>query len=1010
MEWHLAEQPAIACLEAMGYRFVPPEEHAALRDGENQVLFRPRLVEAIQRINGVSLADAQAAYADLLSVTDNERWLAILRGDFSRPVQGEATRRTLRVVDFADPANNRLTVTHQFRVKAERTRIPDVVVHLNGIPVVVIECKSPINHKDKTGEAFDQIRQYERDIPRLFLSNVFNIVTDGTNCLYGSTGSPSKFFAAWRDPWPRLASDFTDELSKGLWCLLEPPRLLDLIAHFVVFEKTEEGVVKKMCRYQQFRAVNKIVERVVENRHRQGLVWHTQGSGKSLTMAFAALKLKTHRTVESPELTNPNILVLTDRVDLHTQISGTFTACGLPNPTPVESIRDLRTLMDGRTDGLMALSTIFKFQGADEPVTNSANWIVMVDEAHRTQEKGLGVFLRKTLPDARFFGFTGTPIKKDADKRDTYANFGVVGEGYLDKYGIDDAVADGATVPIYYTGRKTDWHIDEAKIDILFDQWFADLPDDKLAELKKRGVTVADLVKHPKRIALIAYDIWAHFKEYARPDGFKAQVVAFDREAVILYKRALDAVIAADLADEDLAAGGMSAAEAQAMAADMSACVYSSSQEDGKPSEDAYTQSIRDDLVAHYLDDKAEIAVKKAFGRKGVRPDFLIVCDKLLTGFDAPAESVMYLDKPLKEHGLLQAIARTNRVADARKRNGLIVDYIGVSAHLDRALASYRADDVRNAMRDLDDLRNQLRAAHAAVLHMMKGVKRAGGRPGKDSLKAEFDQLVARLKPDETQWIEFRNKAREFIGLYEAVSPDPCVLEFTADLKWVALFLQYATQVIEKREAFDQRSYSRKIRDMLERHLDATGLSVTVKLRHITDPEFWEDFKVEGKTEDDLKTAAIRKTTELRKVVYERLGQNAHQYGKFSDRLRELLEKLEGAQLSWADTLKMAEDLAKDLEAEATAHEDAGMSQGAYGILQVLLAFDAGEGADGLAERIATLYEDDATAPRLWQEKEGLRRSLRQQVRGLAHEFGLGNLKEVSEQVEEFALKQFAKV
>jgi type I restriction enzyme R subunit len=292
----------------------------------------------------------------------------------------------------------------------------------------------------------------------------------------------------------------------------------------------------------------------------------------------------------------------------------------------------------------------------------------------------------------------------------------------------------------------------------------------------------------------------------------------------------------------------------------------------------------------------------------------------------------------------------------------------------------------------------------------MKGVKRAGGRIDKDTLKAEFDQLVARLKPDETQWFAFRDKAREFIGLYEAVSPDPCVLEFTADLKWVALFLQYATQVIEKREAFDQRSYSRKIRDMLDRHLDATGLSVTVKLRHITDPEFWEDFETEGKTEDDLKEAAIRKTTELRKVVYERLARNAQQYGKFSDRLRELLKKLDGAQLSWADKLKMAEDLAKDLEAEATAHKEAGLLEGAYGILQVLLAFDAGEGAERLAERIAALYGDDAAAPPLWQEKQGLRKSLRQQVRGLVHAFGLGNLKEVSEQVEEFALKHFAKV
>ncbi len=1001
MEWYLSEQPTLECLKSAGFVFVPPANHTALRDGDNQALFRPHLIAAIQRINGVSEADARAAYADLASVSDNEAWLLILRGNFSRTVQGKATRQTLRVLDFRKPENNLFTVTHQFRIKAEATRIADVVVHVNGIPVVVIECKSPINDKDKTGEAFEQIRQYERDIPRLFYSNCFNIVTDGTKCLYGATGSSSKFYAEWGDPWPRKETDFPDALSKGLWSLLEPSRLLDLIAHFIVFEKTDNGTIKKVCRYQQFRAVNKIVGRVVEAKHRRGLIWHTQGSGKSLTMVFAALKLKTHLTVTSPELTNPNIMVLTDRLDLHGQISGTFTACGLPNPVAVESIRDLRDLISKGTDGLTVLSTIFKFQGSDQPIPNSANWIVMVDECHRTQEKDLGAYLRKTMPEARFFGFTGTPIKKD--DKDTYANFGIVGEGYLDKYGIDDAVADGATVPIFYTGRKTDWHIDEAKIDILFDQWFADLPDDKLEEVKRRGVKITDLVKHPKRIDLIAYDIWTHFKAYARPDGFKAQIVAIDREAVILYKRALDRVIA-----EDQITQGVTVDEARARATAMSACVYSASQEDAKPSEDEYIEALRQDLRAQYLDRDAETAVKQAFGKKGESPEFLIVCDKLLTGFDAPNESVMYLDKPLKEHTLLQAIARTNRVADAKKRNGLIVDYIGVSSNLEEALASYRADDVRNAMRNLDDLRNQLRVAHAAVLQMMKGLRRDGGKLSKDSLKAEFDHLVDLLKTED-KWFEFRAKARDFIGLYEALSPDPSILEYTSDLKWVAIFLRYATQVFEKREAFDQNSYSRKIRDMLEQHLDATGLSITVKLRNITDPEFWDDFDVEGKAEDDLKTAAIRKTTELRKVVTERIGQNPHQYAKFSERLRELLERLDEAQLSWADKLKMAEELAKDLEAEATAHEGTGLSPGAYGILQVLRSFGAGDGAESLSTEIASLYGNDATAPPRWHEKEGLRKSLRQQVRAMVHSFGLGNLKEVSEQIEEFALKYFAR-
>ncbi len=997
-EWHFAERPTIEHLKAMGYGFVVPAEHASLREGENQVLFRPQLIDALMRINGIDRPSAEAAYGELAAISDNEAWLKVLRGDYARKVTGQDTRQTLRVINFLEPGNNQFTVTHQLRVKAENTRKPDVVVYVNGIPLVVIEAKSPLNVKDKSGEAFEQIRQYEQDIPRLFFSNVFNIVTDGALVLYGATGSGSKYFAEWRDPWPKLEGDFPDTLAKGLWCLLEPSRLLDLIAHYVVFEKTETGTIKKICRYQQFRAVNRIVERVIEGKHRQGLIWHTQGSGKSLTMVFAALKLKTHRTIQSERLTNPNILVLTDRVDLHSQISGTFVACGLPNPTAVESIRDLHALIRSGKDGHTALSTIFKFQGSKEAIANSENWIVMVDEAHRTQEKDLGAYLRATLPHARFFGFTGTPVKKD--DKNTYENFGVPGEGYLDKYGIDDAVADGATVPIYYTGRKTDWHIDEAKIDILFDTWFAELDDDKLNEIKKRGVQIEDLVKHPRRIDLIAYDIWTHFKQYARPDGFKAQIVAIDREAVILYKQALTKVIA-----EDLKAEGLEPAEALARADAMSACVYSINQEDSKPSEDAHKQAIRNELKAHYLDAEAEKLAKKAFGRKGDDPQFLIVCDKLLTGFDCPIESVMYLDKPLKEHGLLQAIARTNRVSDARKRNGLIVDYIGVSGHLEEALSSYRADDVKNAMRDLDDLRNQLRAAHSAVAVLMKPLKRKAS--DKDAIQSEYIAFL-NLLGTEDKWFDFKAKARSFIALYETLSPDPSVLEFTADLKWVANFLIFGTRRFEQRQAFDQMNYSEKIREMLEKHLEATGLSVTVKLRHITDPEFWEDFDPTGKTEEDLMTAAIRKTTELRKTVTERIDDSPHQYGKFSERLRQLLEKLESAQLSWSEKLKAAEELAKDITAEDAAHVEAGLSPGAYGILQILNGFTSGPEGEALAIRLEKLYTDPVTAPSGWWAKDGLRKSLRQQVRSMAHLAGLTQLREIPEEVEAYALKHFA--
>jgi type I restriction enzyme R subunit len=368
------------------------------------------------------------------------------------------------------------------------------------------------------------------------------------------------------------------------------------------------------------------------------------------------------------------------------------------------------------------LSTIFKFQGSKTAIPNSDNWIVLVDECHRTQEKDLGAYLQATLPDARFFGFTGTPIK--SDDKDTYARFSVQGEGYLDKYGIDDAVRDGATVPILYEGRKTDWSINAAELDILFDRWFVDLPDDKLKDLKSKGLTLATLAKHPERVRLIAVDIWEHFKQVCQPDGFKAQIVVVDREAVVLYRMAMAHVIAADLMK-----GGMGEADAKAKADAMIACVFSKSQEDNKPSEDPDVTALRAELEGWYLDDAAEKDAKKRFKAFGEEPSFLIVCDKLLTGFDAPIEAVMYLDKPLKEHGLLQAIARTNRTCSLKRPDGVeiekphgrIVDYIGVTNHLDEALASYRAEDVQNALNDISTLRADLREARARYMPVRSG-------------------------------------------------------------------------------------------------------------------------------------------------------------------------------------------------------------------------------------------------------------------------------------------------
>ncbi|MGD9664192.1 MAG: type I restriction endonuclease subunit R, partial [Novosphingobium sp.] len=1009
-EYRLAEKPALDTLAALGWQVLSPAQALAMREEENRVLLKPMLIDALRTINGIGAEDAEAIYNDLATLSDNEEWQRKLRGSYSRRLSGENRDSPIALIDFKNPSRNTFHVTNQFRVAAQRPRIPDIVLFVNGIPLVVIEAKSPLKGTATGDEAHEQIRQYERDIPRLFYPNAFNIITDGMKTEYGATGAPAQFYGPWPDAWPRTKNrdwrdDFPDALSKDLWCLCEPSRLLDLLAHFIVFETDPErgNKIKKICRYQQFRAVNKAVERVAAGEHRKGLIWHTQGSGKSLTMVFLALKLKTHLTLDAPSLANPNILVLTDRIDLDDQISRTFVACGLPNPTQCESVAALREAVNRGGNGQILLSTIFKFAGSKEAIPNSANWIVLVDECHRTQEKDLGAFLQATLPDAHFYGFTGTPIK--STDKDTYARFSVAGEGYLDKYGIDDAVRDGATVPILYEGRKADWAINEAEIDILFDRWFVDLPDDKREELKRKGLTLATIAKHPERIRLVAIDIWEHFKAVCQPDGFKAQIVAVDREAVILYRAALSAAIAADLER-----GGMEAGEAQIKADAMIACVYSKSQEDNKPSENPDIVALRAGLEAHYLDDAAEKDVKKRFKAFGQDPQFLIVCDKLLTGFDAPLEHVMYLDKPLKEHNLLQAIARTNRTCtiknpdggEIEKPNGRIVDYIGVTSHLDEALQSYRSEDVENAMRDIAILRNDLKEAHARY----RAQKRAMGLEGMEEKAAAYAAAKLAAQGQEDDWFDLQRLTRAFIKVYADLSPDPAILDFTAEVKWASAFLRLATQAIAKDESLDHKSYSAKIREMLETHVHVTGLSTTIRLRNITDPNFADDFATEGKAEPELQEAFVRKSAELRRVTRELVDKNPAQYGRFSERVLEIIRRFEEGQLAAADGLREFEGLSGDIETEQGAHAELGMDANAFSILRIIetIVPDVDHATlQDAAIAIGAIYADAAQTQPAFTHMDDYLRRLRRDVRRILTEHGIGETQTIREKVEDFA-------
>lgn len=1018
-EYTLAEKPCIEGLQALGYSWLHPSKNELARDGLNQVLLRDEFISAISEINNLDEDTARAVYLDMLNLTDNQQWLSLLRGNYSRHVPGSSTKQTIHLIDFRDVERNRFTVTNQLFVKAQSSRKPDVVVYVNGIPLVVIEAKNPVAVGDKVSQGFEQIKQYERDIPRLFYSNLFSVITDGVRTLYGTTGAPSEFWSVWKDPWPRNETEFASALDNALYCLLEPSRLLDMLAHFIVFETRSGKTVKKMCRYQQYRAVNKIVDRVVNGKHRQGLIWHTQGSGKSLTMVFTALKLKSHRTVSDPSLASPNILVVTDRIDLDDQIAKTFLACGLPNPRQMKSVRDLHSYVHSGTVGLTLLSTIFKFDGSRKPVENSSNWIVLVDECHRTQEKDLGAYLRATLPDAWFFGFTGTPVKKN--DLNTYQNFGANGEGYLDKYSIDDAVADGATVPVRYTSRKTEWQVDEKHLDMQFDNWFSDLDEERLNELKEKSVTVSILAKHPKRIKTIAEDIWTHYKAHVEPDGYKAQIVAIDREAIILYKRALDEAIA-----DDMIRRGTSPDEAAAKAAELSAPIYSTNQEDGKPSEDAWLNEIREDLGKYKTEGQEEKDIISRFKDPDGDIKFLIVCNKLLTGFDAPVENTMYLDSPLKDHNLLQAIARTNRVFGDHKDFGLIVDYIGVTRYLKEALSSYHEPDIAHAMVDIQAEREELATAYAEVSRLTSAVRLNTG-----NIKAEMDSMLSQLE-GEDDWYTFKGKATAFLKAYESLSPDPFVLDYSAYMKWIAAFLAYGKLRFEPGDDFDLRSYSAKVREMLRDYLEVSGMVSIIKLRTLAD--------LQPKTVDaaeepaELNSAAIRRGSELTKILREKTAENPLRYEKFSTRVMEILKQLESRQIDASEALSGLDDVLVGVREEEQSYKASGMNERAYGVYRLLQEYLAEEteqpdeecnaGGQGdqkslmdwireLAQEIDQLYSDDDEAPVGWHMKSQLKKQLRQQVRAMAYEAGLQDAKKLMplpHKVEEFALRFYVKV
>ena len=878
--------------ERLGYEYIKPQEFAKLREFENEYIITTLLLGAVKRINNIDEDEAISVVREVKKIDNNEAFLKALRYGVNLKDPQTGKMRDYLIVDFDNPSNNHFVVTNQFYFEGNSENIrSDVMVFLNGLPIVDIEAKSPTAATNVDySKAVGQIKRYERNAFRLFWPNCFNIATDGLQTVYGATYAPAQNFLHWKDEELEKAED--GELEMTLVALLEKGRLLDIIQNFMVFEKEKEQTVKKIARYQQLRATNKIIERVLGGEKKRGLIWHTQGSGKSLTMYFTAWKLRFNK-----ELKNPKVFILVDRIDLDDQIYETFINCGGKNVMRVESRADLEQKIQSPERGIF-ISTIQKFSELGDSVKSfDENVIVLSDEAHRDNEGISAINLRSAMGNAFFFGFTGTPI--DRVTLNTHRNFGQEGERYLDYYSIQQAVDDGATLPVTYEARLSKFFVDEEKLDKQFEELTQGLSDkEKDAVAKKYGKKEA-IVKLDKRMEAIARDITEHYRLYVEPSGFKAQIVCYDREAVAKYKKLLD----------------------QLVPKEWSEVVYSP----GDPNTDTEdlrkyntTKAKREKIINEFKDPASPLK-------------FLLVCDMLLTGFDAPVEQIMYLDKPLWDHNLLQAIARTNRVYP-NKGAGKVIDYYGVTKSLYKAL-DFDESVVDSAMINIDKLKEEFVEVLEEIMNIFTGINIED--PSINNLRRCLKIFAENL--DKQKFL--RDKYGRLKLLFEILSPDPFLKEHVRAFEWLtSVYLAFDKEYGAKMsDAELLAEYGEKVKQLIQQRVDYEGITKNFRELNVNDLYVMERL---NKMDDEEKALNLEKM--LKQEISINVDTNPA-YKKFSERLALIRKEFEQHQIDLSERIKRYQQLLEDIKKKGDEAKELGYSLKEYGIYVISTEFIEGD-------------------------------------------------------------------
>ena len=920
---------------------IGPDGHRPERESHDEVVLKKRFEDAVARLNpGLPLEACQDAVrrvmqSELPSLLEENRRLHKLMTE-GVDVEyyaddGTLTAGKIALLDFEHPEQNDWLAVSQFVViNGQNNRRPDVVVFVNGLPLGVIELKAPGSAGADLLSAFNQLQTYKKQIPALFNTNALLVTSDGIAARVGSLSADLERFMPWRTiDGTAVAPKGAPELSTLIEGVFEQGRLLEILRHFTVFGETGSGSAKIIAGYHQFHAVRHAVNRTVTasspgGNQRIGVIWHTQGSGKSLLMAFYAGQLVKH-----PAMANPTLVVLTDRNDLDNQLFSTFSMCrDLIRQTPVqaESREDLQKVLS-RASGGVIFTTLQKFGEIAEPLTTRRNVVVIADEAHRSQygfkakvdaktgeiSYGFAKYMRDALPNASFIGFTGTPI--EADDVNTPAVFG----NYIDVYDISRAVEDGATVPIYYESRLARIELDEdekPKIDAEVNELTAEEPEADQERFKKKWSTVEALVGSDKRLALVAKDMIAHFEDRVAALDGKAMAVCMSRRICVrLYDELVK--LRPDWHSADDNAGAVK-------------IVMTGAASDPQEWQKHIGNKARRDLLAKRARDPKDPL------------KLVIVRDMWLTGFDAPCMHTMYVDKPMQGHGLMQAIARVNRVF-RDKPAGLIVDYIGIAQSLKSALQQYSKNDQENTGVDETQAISVMMEKYEVVRDMYHGFDYASAMSGTPQERLAMmagaiewilnlqQKLAAKERTKEGKKNAHRRYQDAVLALSKAFALASASDEARRIREEVGFFQATRAALVKSSTGSGVAQQERElaIQQIISRAVVSTDIVDILAAAGIKSPDISilsDEFlaEVQQLEKSNLALEALRRL--IQDSIRSRSKANVVETKAFSERLEGAVARYHANAITTAGVLQELIQLAKDIRAARQRGEESGLS------------------------------------------------------------------------------------